>query len=349
MWKKLIVSLVLLSLLPLGQGSAAQGGELRVWHTLSGDGAEVVAQMAEQFGAARDVPVSAEMVEASLLLQTLLDLQKRGNPLPDLIFTSNDVAEPLLMNDLIAPTPGGGELFLFGLLEALPGLLDDACRDEPVDRCLWDGLSSALPLQRPDEKAIEQTVAWLCDSAPGLPGCKGGELPAIPLAWSFQITLINRQWLAERGLEAPLLFDDVLALRGQYGLQVVRAERDFLPFPDNVAPDAIVIIPSTVLVERPQETLESLGAFFQADYAPVFSLGLHSLYRVAGSGQPDLAADFANTTARNTPIKMELLDGAGLLPALAPADLRDWGLDRPEARAVLGALVILSAYAQTVY
>ncbi len=192
-------------------------------------------------------------------------------------------------------------------------------------------------------------MAWLCDSAPGLPGCKGGELPAVPIVWSFQITLLNRQWLAEHGLEPPQLFDDVLALRSEFGLQVVRAERDFLPLPGNVAPDAMVAFPSTVLVERPQEALESLGAFFQADYAPVLSLSLHSLYRIAGSPQPDLAADFANATARNTPVKMELLDSAGLLPALAPNALREWGLDRSETRAVLGVLVVLTSYAQTIY
>ncbi len=349
MWKKLIVGLVALSLALPFQGLAAQGGELRVWHTLDRESAGIVADAVAEFGASRGVPASAEMVEASFLLQTLLDLQKRGNPPPDLIFTSHDMAEPLLMNNLIVPTPSGGELFLFGLLEALPGLLEDTCRDEPVERCLWGGLSSALPLQRPDDKAIEQTVAWICDSAPALPGCKGGELPAGPIVWSFQITLLNWQWLAERGLEPPQLFDDVLALRSQFGLQVVRAERDFLPNPDNVAPDAIVVFPSTVLVERPQEALESLGAFFQADYAPVFSVGLHSLYRIAGSQQPDLAAEFANTTARNTPLKMALLESAGLLPALAPADLRQWGLDRPETQAVLGALVVLTSYAQTVY
>ncbi|GAB4422879.1 MAG: hypothetical protein Kow00106_20010 [Anaerolineae bacterium] len=349
MWKKLIVSLVLVSLLPPGQGYTAQGGELRVWHTLSGDGAEVVAQMVEQFGAERDVPASAEPVEAPYLLQTLLELRQSGGQPPDVVLTSTDLAEPLWQNDLIDPLPARGDFFLFVLLEALPGLLNDACRDEALDRCLWDGLSSDLPLQPPDDKAIERTLAWLCDSAPELPGCKGGDLPAIPLAWSFQITLINRQWLAERGLEPPLLFDEVLALRGQFGLQVVRAEPDLLPVPGRVAPDAIVVFPSTVLVERPQEALESLGAFFQADYAPVLSLSLHSLYRIAGSPQPDLAADFANTTARNTSIKMALLENAGLLPVLAPNDLREWGLERPEAQSVLGALLILSAYAQTVY
>jgi len=348
-WKKLIVGLVALSLaLPL-QGLGAQGGELRVWHTLDRDSTGIVADAVAEFGASRGVPANAEMVEASLLLQALLDLQKRGDPPPDLIFTSHDVAEPLLMNNLVVPTPSGGELFLFGLLEALPGLLEEACRDEPLDRCLWDGVSSALPLQRPDEKAVERTVAWLCDSAPGLPGCKGGELPAAPIVWSFQIALLNRQWLAERGLEPPQLLDDVLALRSQYGLQVVRAERDFLPLPGNVAPDAIVAFPSTLLVERPQEALESLGAFFQADYAPVLSLGLYSLYRSAGSQQADLAADFASATARNTPVKMALVESAGLLPALAPDDLREWGLDRPETRAVLGALAVLTSYAQSVY
>ncbi len=136
MWKKLIVGLVALSLtLPL-QGLAAQGGELRVWHTLDRDSAGIVADAVAEFGANRGVPANAEMVEASFLLQALLDLQKRGDPLPDLIFTSHDVAEPLQMNGLIVPMPSGGELFLFGLLEALPGLLEDTCRDEPLERCL---------------------------------------------------------------------------------------------------------------------------------------------------------------------------------------------------------------------
>ena len=349
MWKKLIAGLALLSVLPLGQGHAAQGGELRVWHTLDSSDAGAVADMVNEYGESRGVLTSVEQVDAPFLLQTLLDLRQSGGSLPDVVFTSTDVAEPLLQNNLIDPMPARGDFFLFALFEALPDLLDEACRDEPVDRCLWGDISSALPLQRPDDKAFERTVGWICDSAPDLPACTGKAMPAVPILWSYQIVLLNRQWLAERGLEPPMLFDEVLALRSQFGLQVVRAERDFLPVPGNVAPDAIVVFPSTVLLERPDEAVNSLSAFFLADYAPVFSLGLHSLYRISGSQQPDLAEDFALATARNTEGKMALLNSANLLPALGTDDLRNWGADRPEARAVLGALLILTAYAQTVY
>ncbi|MGQ9849519.1 MAG: hypothetical protein ACUVSU_05645 [Aggregatilineaceae bacterium] len=349
MWKKLIAGLALLSVLPLGQGHAAQGGELRVWHTLDSSDADAVADMVSDYGESRGVLTRVEQVDAPFLLQTLLDLRQGGGRLPDVVFTSADVAEPLLQNNLIDPMPAGRDFFLFALLKALPDLLNEACRDEPVDRCLWGDISSALPLQRPDDKAFERTVGWICDSAPDLPPCTSKAMPAMPILWSYQIVLLNRQWLAEQGLEPPVLFDDVLALRSQFGLQVVRAERNFLPAPGSVAPDAIVVFPSTVLLERPDEAINSLSAFFLADYAPVFSLGLYSLYRIAGSQQPDLAEDFALVTARNTEGKMALLDSANLLPALGTDDLRNWGADRPQARAVLGALLILTAYAQTVY
>lgn len=349
MWRKLILGMALLSILPLGQGAAAQGGNLRVWYTLDGEDARAIGDTVGEVGAASGVNVSAERIEAPFLLQALLDLQQSGGEMPDLVFTGTDVAEPLLQNDLIAPMPARGDFFLFALLEALPGLLEEACRDEALDRCLWGGVSSALPLLPPDDKAVGRTIAWICDAAPLLPVCEGDSLPGLSVLWSFQIVLLNRQWLAERGLEPPVTFDDVLTLRSQFGLQVVRAEQDSLPSPGQVAPDAIVVFPSTVLVERPQQTLGSLGDFFSADYAPVLSLGLHSLYRLVGGPQPDLAQEFASAFARNTEAQMALLKNTSLLPALTPDDLLAWGAERPEARAVLGALVLLTAYAQTVY
>ncbi|MCZ7541283.1 MAG: hypothetical protein M5U29_15500 [Anaerolineae bacterium] len=349
MWRKLVLVIALLSVVPLGHGALAQAGELHVWSALPQEDAGVIEDATRAFADGVGVRADVRIVEAPYLLQAVVAAHQAGEPGPDVIFAPTDVAEPLLENALILPMPSRGEFFLATLLEALPDLLNDACGGGPPEGCLWEPVNPALPPAQFDERSIARTMGWVCESAPNLPECGGEPLAGQPVTWGYQIVLLNRQWLAERGLEPPVLLDDVLAIRSEFGLDILLAEPGALPMPGDVPPMTIVVIPSAVLVQQPEETLRSMGSFFAADYAPVLGLAFDTLYVGAGSANPDLAGEFARVAAQESAFKAELLHSSGRLPAFTADELRQWGLDRPEARAVLQALAVLAAYAQTAY
>lgn len=349
MWRKLVLVAAVLSIIPLGHGVLAQGGELRVWSALAEEDAAVIESAARTFAGELGVRADVRIVEAPYLLQAVIAARDAGEAGPDVLFAPTDVAEPLLENALILPRPSRGEFFLAVLLEALPTLLNDACGERPPDGCLWEPVNPALPPAQFDERGIARTVGWVCESVPELPMCGGEALAGQPVTWGYQIFLLNRQWLAERGLEPPVLLDDVLAIRSEFGLDLLLAEPGALPMPGDVSPMTIVVLSSAVLVQQPVETLRSMGSFFAADYAPVLGLTFDTLYVGAGSANPDLAGEFARVAAQESAFKAELLHSSGRLPAFTVDELRQWGLDRPEARAVLQALAVLAIYAQTAY
>ncbi|MEB2287028.1 MAG: hypothetical protein OZ934_02845 [Anaerolineae bacterium] len=349
MWRKLVLVIALLSVVPLGHGALAQAGELHVWSALAEEDVSVIEDATRAFADGLGARADVRVVEAPYLLQAVIAAREAGEPGPDVIFAPTDIAEPLVENALILPRPSRGEFFLAALLEALPGLFNNACGGGPPEGCLWEPVNPALPPVQFDERAMARTMGWMCESAPDLTMCGGNPLAGQPVTWGYQIILLNRQWLAERGLEPPVLLDDVLAIRSEFGLDILVAEPGALPMPGNVPPAAIVIIPSAVLVQQPEETLRSMGSFFAADYAPVLGLTFDTLYVGAGSVNPDLAAEFANVAAQESAFKAGLLHSSGRLPAFTGDGLVQWGLDRPEARAVLQALVVLAIYAQTVY
>ncbi len=349
MWRKLVLVVALLSVVPLGHGVLAQAGELHVWSALAEEDAGVIEGATRAFAGELGVRADVRIVEAPYLLQAVVTARSAGEPGPDVIFAPTDVGEPLLENDLILPRPSRGEFFLAALLEMLPDLLNDACGERPPEGCLWEPVNPALPPAQFDERGIARTIGWVCESAPDLPMCGGDPLAGQPVTWGYQIFLLNRQWLAERGLEPPVLLDDVLAIRSEFGLDILPAQPEALPLPGDVPPTTIVVISSAVLVQQPVETLRSMGSFFAADYAPVLGLTFDTLYVGAGSADPDLAGEFVRVAAQDSTFKAELLHSSGRLPAFTVDELRRWGLDEPEARAVLQALAVLAAYAQTVY
>lgn len=349
MWRKLVLVVAVLSVFPLGHGVLAQAGELRVWSALGEEDAAVIESASRAFADMAGGQAVVRIVEAPYLLQAVAVAREAGEPGPDVIFASTDVAEPLLENALVAPRPARDGFFLAALLEALPNLINDACGEKPLDGCLWEPVRPALPAAQFDERAMARTMAWVCESAPGLPMCGGDPLPGQPITWGFQIFLLNRQWLAERGLEPPVLLDDVFAIRSEFGLDVLRAQPDALPLADDVPANAIVVISSAVLAQWPVETLRSMGSFFAADYAPVLGLTFDTLYVAAGSANPDLAGEFVRVAAQESVFKAELLRSSGRLPAFTVDELQRWGIDEPETHAVLQALAVLAAYAQTAY
>ncbi len=349
MWRKLVIAVLVLSIFPLGHGVSSQAEELRVWTVFGEDDVAVVEGAVRAFASEAGVQPVIRVLEAPYLLQAVVAARDAGEPGPDVIFAPTDVAEPLLENALIQPIPTRGPFFLEALLEALPGLLDDACGDRPLDECLWEPLAPSLPAGRPDERSMARTAAWVCESAPGLPMCEGDPLPGQPVTWGFQIFLLNQQWLAERGLEPPVLVDDVFAIRSEFGLDVLRPKADDLPLAEDVRADAIVVLSSAALTERPQETLRTMGSFFAAGYVPVLGLTFDTMLVAAGSANPDLAEQFAHAAAQNSALKAGLTRSSGRLPVFMPEDLHRQGLDEPEVRAVLQALAVLAAYAQTAY
>ncbi|MEW6580772.1 MAG: hypothetical protein AB1435_16480 [Chloroflexota bacterium] len=349
MWRKLVLVVAVLSVFPLGHGVLAQAGELRVWSALAEEDAAVIESATRAFADQVGGRAVIRIVEAPYLLQAVVAARDAGEPGPDVIFVPTDVAEPLLENALILPRPARGDFFLAALLEALPDLINDACGERPLDGCLWEPVNPALPAAQFDERAMGRTVGWVCESAPGLPMCDGDPLPGQPVTWGYQIFLLNRQWLAERGLEPPVLLDDVFAIRSEFGLDVLRAQPDALPLAGDVPPTTIVVISSAVLAQQPVEALRSMGSFFAADYAPVLGLTFDTLYVAAGSADPDLAGEFVRVAAQESAFKAELLHSSGRLPAFTVDELRRWGIDEPETRAVLQALAVLAAYAQTAY
>jgi hypothetical protein len=348
-WRKLVVTVLVLSIFPLGHGVSSQAAELRVWAVLGEDDVAVVEGAVGAFASNAGVQPVVRVLEAPYLLQAVVAARDAGEPGPDVIFAPTDVAEPLLENALIRPTPAQGPFFLEALLEALPGLLDEACGDRPLDECLWEPVAPSLPAGRPDERSMARAAAWVCESAPGLPMCKGDPLPGQPVTWGYQIFLFNQQWLAERGLEPPVLVDDAFAIRSKFGLDVLRPTADELPLAEDVPQGTIVVISSAALTERPQETLRTLGSFFAAGYVPVLGLTFDTMFVAAGSANPDLAEQFARTAAQDSALKAGLTRSSGRLPVFVPEDLLRQGLDEPETRAVLQALAVLAAYAQIAY
>jgi len=348
-WKKPVIIVALLGILALSAGASAQEPVLQVWHTFERNDAAALRDVAGMFQDETGVIVEVEAVEVPLLFERVLLAMEAGAGEPDVLVAASDAIGPLVDEGLIIPVGGRGDFFLAALLSDLPALVDEACGDTDVIDCLWPGASPALFIERPDSRAARRLEDWLCESTPYLPQCSGEALPGYSLAWGFTLLLLNGEWLAEHGLGLPVMVEEVLELRAEYGLDFAEVTPNRLLMAGDLRPETIVVLPSSLLAAEPEAALTVLTSFAEAGYIPVLSLWVDMALVAAPGEDPELADVLAETMARHMETKAGLFESSGRLLALSPGELFEWGLDRPESRATLQALVVLSTYAGLVF
>lgn len=349
MWKKLAIIVVVLSLLPLSSTVSAQGPVLQIWLALPPESAAVLTQAANAFQSRTGVTVQVKTVDQPLLLQNLQTTIKAGDTAPDIIVANSSLAEALQQYQLVAQEGSSATFFLSDLLDNLPDLLSQRCEDTALEDCLWSGVSPTLPLAAPDSAAIKRTSDWLCEGTAWLPFCPKGSLPGLPLSWGFTIYLLDTQWLAQNGLEPPATAQDVLDIRGKFGLDLVRAQIGSILTANQAGAPPIYVMPSALLAENPDAVMRSLVSFHNAGYVPVVDIDVDSVYIGASSSNPDLARQFAQFVSGDMDTKAALLDGAQRLPVYSADDVLKVGIDSDEALITLRALMLLTTDAGISY
>jgi hypothetical protein len=329
---------------PAARPAAAQEG-LVVWYTVDNIG-PVMDQVSTEFEEEFGVLVDVQFVRPQQLFDAMSKASGGG---PDVILSSSDDIGPLVDNDLVMTGRLDSSFFLADVLDALPDLMDDACPETDIASCLWPRVSPTLTISPPDASQISRTESWLCRSADWMPMCSDGNLPGQPLSWWFNIYLISDKWLAENGLLVPVDVSGIDELRTEYGLNYERVKEGSLPSGESADDTTVYIFPSTLLIDDPQGMMRSLGSFETAGYLPVLEIGIDSLFISATSSDPALAQEYIEFVAAHPDAKLDMMAEAKVLPALDATAMRAFGLDSPGTRAVLRAVITLSAYTQLVY
>jgi hypothetical protein len=344
-WKKLLVVVMVIGLLPLSSAATAQDKRVVVWHALSADDTDVLIRAAEAFSEETGVPVEFRYVQPPLLYETVAAGRADG---PDVIIADNSIMEPLLASDQIAPIRNRETFFLADLLDNLPPLIEERCGDDPIGSCLWPRVSPILPVPPPDQDVAERTADWLCESSPWLPFCRGGGLAGLPLSWGFNVYLLNVSWTAQQGLEPPTDAEGVLEFRSQFGLDFVEARPDDIPTASDADFPPVAVIASALMVEDPNGVMRSMGSFFEAGYTVVLDLHVDAAYISAASPNPDLAGEFITFLRDDAETRLGLMESSQRLPAIN-ADVLVSRIDRPDGLTTLQAVVTLAAYAMLAY
>lgn len=349
MWYKLAILVVVLSLLPLSSTVSAQGPVLQIWLSLPSESAAVLTDAANAFQSQTGVTVQITTVDQPLLLQNVQTTIKAGDTAPDIIVANSSLADALQQFQLVAQVGSSGTFFLSDLLDNLPELLSQRCQDTALADCLWSGVSPTLPLTVPDSAAIKRASDWLCQGTTLLPFCPKGSLPGLPISWGFTIYLLDTQWLAQNGLQPPATAQDVLDIRGKFGLDLVRARQGSILTADQAGSPPIYVMSSALLADDPEAVMRSLASFHAAGYVPVVDIDVDSAYVGASSPNPDLARQFAEFVSGDPDTQAGLLKSAQRLPVYSADDVLKLGTDSDEALITLRALTLLTTYAGMSY
>jgi hypothetical protein len=348
-WKKLAIIVVVLSLLPLSSTVSAQGPVLQAWLALPQESAAVLTDAAAAFQKQTGVTVQIKTLDQPLLLQNLQTTIKSGDTVPDVIVTNSSLAEALQQYQLVAQEGSSGTFFLTDLLNNLSTLLSQRCKDTALEDCLWSGVSPTLSLPVPDSAAIKRTSDWLCEGTAWLPFCPKGSLPGLPISWGFTLYLLNAQWLAQNGLQPPATAQDVLDIRGKYGLDLAQAKTGSIQTADQAGSPPIYVVSSALLADDPEAVMRSLASFHDAGYVQVVDIDVDSVYVGTSSPSPDLAQKFAEFVSGDADTKAGLLKSAQRLPVYSVDDVLKIGIDSDEALITLRALTLLTTYAGLSY
>jgi ABC-type glycerol-3-phosphate transport system substrate-binding protein len=348
-WKKLAIIVVVLSLLPLSSTVAAQEKVIHVWLSLPSESTAVLTDAADAFQKQAGVTVDITTLDQPYLLQNAQTAAQSGGTAPDAIITNSSLADPLLQFKLIAPADSAGTFFLTDLLDNLPNLLDQRCKDTVLEDCLWSGVTNTLPLATPDNAAIKRTSDWLCEGTAWLPFCPDGSLPGLPISWGFTLYLLDAQWLAQNGQQPPTTAQGVLDIRSQFSLDFVQAKKGSIPTVSQAGSPPVYVLSSTLLADDPAAVMRSLASFHKAGYVPVLAIDVDSVYIGASSSNPALAQQFAQFLAGDADVKAGLLGSAQRLPVYTADDVLTTGIDSDAALLTLRALTLFTTYAGLAY
>ncbi len=347
---KQLVFTVLIALLVLPAGASAQGDTFLVWQALSSESAinaDVQAEIGSFTGGAEVL-----FMDAPILLESLLTASQGGSG-PDLILASNNEAAPLRQSRLLDETAMQGGFFLEDLLDTFPKLLESACRDDVLEDCLWPDAADALPLEDPQPRVISLATSTLCEASPWLPLCGGGMLTMAPVGWSFDLFLIDSEWMAENGIDDPVNADQVLDLRRQYAIRILAARPGSIPDVYEADFPAVFALSSTLLLDDPDAVMESLVTYYDEDYLPVISLNVYGLYVSGTATDNNVARTVAQDMARSRDAKIAMLSSTDLVPALAPDELLSLNPGNPAdaeiIRYTLQSLALLTTFAALAY
>lgn len=340
MWKQLVFAAALISLLALPVAASAQNNPFRVWQTFSGEDTATIRDAVSEF--APDVELV--YVDGPFLLDAMQQALSAGNP-PDVIFTSNSTATPLIQSDLLSTAATGGPFFLEDLLAAFPDLATAMCGKEALETCLWPDARLTFPLVIPQARTVSLATSGLCEASSWLPFCSRTALAMTPLGWDFMLYLVNAEWLAANGINKPVTVDDVLDLRSEYAIRFMTAQPDGIPMADEAKYPPVYVLPSTVLRDDPGAVMDSLATFYEADYVPVIGLNVYGMYVTADATNPDAASDLARALANDPDAKLALMDEAGRVPALNARELAALDPDDPTVLYTLQTLALLTTYA----
>lgn len=349
MWKQLVVT-ILIALLILPAGASAQGGTFLVWQTLSSAprvGQDVQAEISSFAGSTEVL-----FMDAPILLESLLAASQSGSG-PDLILASNSEASPLRQSTLLDETAMQGGFFLEDLLDAFPDLAQRACGGDALAACLWPDAAAAMPLEVPQPQVISFATSALCEASPWLPLCDGAALTMASVGWSFDLYLIDSEWLAENGIDDPVNADQVLDLRSEYAIRILPASPGNIPDVYDANFPSVFAISSTLLLTDPDAVMESLTTYYDEDYLPVVSLNVYGLYVSNTAADKGFARTVALDAAGDIDAKTGMLSSTGLVPALSPDELL--ALDPGDAadetiiRYTLQSMALLTTFAALGY
>jgi ABC-type molybdate transport system substrate-binding protein len=112
-WKKLLMVVMVIGLLPLSSVATAQDKRVVVWHALSPEDTDALVKAADVFSEQTGVPVEFRYVQPPLLYETVAANRSNG---PDVIIADNSIMEPLLTSKRIAPVRNSEAFFLADLV-----------------------------------------------------------------------------------------------------------------------------------------------------------------------------------------------------------------------------------------
>ncbi len=348
MWKQLTLVVTLLSLLALPAATAAQDDTFRVWQVVTGEDASTIEELAAAFAEANGLDLELETIEAALLFDLALRASQAG-VMPDVIFAGTGTIDPLWDSGMVEPAGQTGDFFLESLLEAYPDLVADQCGETPLNACLWEDVTPTLPLVEPQARAISLATSQLCAASPWLPFCSESTLIMQPLAWDFDLFLVDTEWLAANGIDEPVTVDDVIDLRGMYAIRFTVAREERIPTVDEANHPPVFVLSATLLPDHADAVMESLTSFYNAQYAPVISLNIYGAYPTADATHPERAREFIAELASDPEAKALIAAESGRLPALTPRQFSTFDPDDDLAIYTMRALALLTTYAALAY
>jgi hypothetical protein len=346
--KKLLLVIMLMGMLSLPALATAQSGRIVVWHALAQDDSAVLAQAADAFQEQTGVTVDIRYVKPQLLYETVASAVKAGGEGPDVIIADNSIMKPLINSDMITPVRSSGTFFLEDLLSNLPALIDRRCTDVSITSCLWPRVSPTLPVPTLDDKIVQGTANWLCESSGWLPFCRSAELSGVAISWGFNVYLMNTAWTAQEGIEPPTNAEGIQQMRSDYGLNIVEAQPGDILTASAAGTPPVYLIPSTLIVEDPNGVMRSMGSFYEANYSAVIDMRVDAAYITATTANAGQAQDFVAFLQGNADAQAGLVDSSQRFPAFDAAALRT-RQDTPAGLATVQALVTLATYAALAY